>query len=299
MRVRHRAATCSTRPSRRRCPASARRSSDRSGCRRRIRAPVRTPQRIDAGVVEPGDVRMLERGEDVALAGEPFARPGAKRRGELQRHLAPRQRIGALGEPHRAHAAVAERKSSTYGRRDRRLSPGDALVSPESRTRHLRVHAAGSRRRRACPAAARSCRDAGRGAGKGGNQAARSAGGRSSTSSSSLFTSGQSRERGEAQASPAVAKRLRGMNRAFSQARRRCGVDLEDPRDLSSLSRRSSASRRSGPAGWRARELLETPRAPRSLLPRRKAYWRSRRCSMSPAAGRRRVDRRAGLARRR
>ena len=63
-----------------------------------------------ARVVQPGDVRMRERGEDVAFPRHAFdqlrPRPGAARK--LQRHLASDHPVGPLGEPHRAHAAFAQ-----------------------------------------------------------------------------------------------------------------------------------------------------------------------------------------------
>ena len=68
-----------------------------------------------ARVVQPRDVRVVERGEDVALPrhalGERRARPGAAR--QLQRHGAPDHPVRALGQPHRAHAAFAQLAQQT------------------------------------------------------------------------------------------------------------------------------------------------------------------------------------------
>ena len=70
----------------------------------------RTALRIEPGVVEPCDVRMLEPGEDVALAGHArgeVLRPGETR--QLEGDLALQRAVGTLREPHRAHAALADR----------------------------------------------------------------------------------------------------------------------------------------------------------------------------------------------
>ena len=64
---------------------------------------------VDAGVVEPGDVRVLEQRADVALARHALGQaraPGQAR--QLQRDLALQAAVGALGQPHRAHAAAAD-----------------------------------------------------------------------------------------------------------------------------------------------------------------------------------------------
>ena len=68
------------------------------------------PGRRDAGVVQPSDVRMLQRGEDRALAGEALHQTGTPPRAvrQLQRHAALLGPIDALGQPHRGHAAFAE-----------------------------------------------------------------------------------------------------------------------------------------------------------------------------------------------
>ena len=61
-------------------------------------------------VEQPRDVGVVERGEDLAFPREAL-RGGLREMlvHELQRHPAPEQSVGALGEPHRPHAAAAER----------------------------------------------------------------------------------------------------------------------------------------------------------------------------------------------
>ncbi len=71
----------------------------------------------DAGVIQPRDVRVLERREDLALArqalGQPRALPRAVR--QLQRDAALLQQVGALGQPHAGHAAAAELADEPVG----------------------------------------------------------------------------------------------------------------------------------------------------------------------------------------
>ena len=62
----------------------------------------------DTCVVQPRDVGMRERGQDVALAYEALdlhARPGQR---QLESYLALELAVAALGEPHAAHAADAD-----------------------------------------------------------------------------------------------------------------------------------------------------------------------------------------------
>ena len=70
---------------------------------------VRPPLGIQPGVVQTCDVRVFERGEDLALAREAL---GQARRpaqvGQFERHLALELTVGALGEPDVAHAAAAD-----------------------------------------------------------------------------------------------------------------------------------------------------------------------------------------------
>ena len=71
----------------------------------------RLPRRRDAGVVQTGDVRVVERGEDVALAGEALREAVALRaaRGaeqQLDRDLAAKRAVVALRQPHFGHAAL-------------------------------------------------------------------------------------------------------------------------------------------------------------------------------------------------
>lgn len=65
---------------------------------------------VHAGIQQLGKVGMLEPGEDVALAAEAQAQVGIGVAGaqQLQRDRAPVQAVGALGQPHLAHAALAQ-----------------------------------------------------------------------------------------------------------------------------------------------------------------------------------------------
>jgi hypothetical protein len=69
------------------------------------------------GVVEPGDVRMVQGGQDLALARQPLGQPGPApvAVGQLQRDLAALQHVGALGQPHGRHAAFAEQAQQPVG----------------------------------------------------------------------------------------------------------------------------------------------------------------------------------------
>lgn len=70
----------------------------------------------DAGVVQPRDARVLERGEDVALARHALREAGGPAGvRELERLLAVQAAVGALGQPHRGHAAVAELAQQPVG----------------------------------------------------------------------------------------------------------------------------------------------------------------------------------------
>ena len=64
----------------------------------------------DTGVVEFGDVRMIEFGKDVALAAEAFAPDIAVEinRWQLECNLPFNATIGLFGEPDFAHAAAAD-----------------------------------------------------------------------------------------------------------------------------------------------------------------------------------------------
>ena len=70
-----------------------------------------------AGVVEPGDVRVLEAGEDVALAGEAHRHVPAGRvqQRQLERHVAPERPVVPPREPHLAHPAAAEQLHEQVG----------------------------------------------------------------------------------------------------------------------------------------------------------------------------------------
>src|SRR6185369_4728591 len=71
---------------------------------------IRLPLRGDTGIVEPSDVRMRERGENLALASEALGETPVPR-GEmrqLQRDRSIENSVGALRQPDGAHAAAAE-----------------------------------------------------------------------------------------------------------------------------------------------------------------------------------------------
>jgi hypothetical protein len=71
----------------------------------------------DPGFVQARDVRVLQRGQDLALArqslGQAGAPPGAVR--QLERHLAALQQVGPLGQPDAAHAAAAQFPDQAVG----------------------------------------------------------------------------------------------------------------------------------------------------------------------------------------
>ena len=76
--------------------------------------------RRHARIVEPRDVRVFERGQDVALtshARDEVGPPGAIR--QLQGDLALQQAVGALGQPDGAHAACADGPEQPVGADDR------------------------------------------------------------------------------------------------------------------------------------------------------------------------------------
>ena len=81
---------------------------------------VRLARRRDAGVDQPGDVRMREPGEDVAFAAETLFAGPPDQRGvqELDRDLALEAPVAAAGEPHAAHAALAKRRFQRIGADD-------------------------------------------------------------------------------------------------------------------------------------------------------------------------------------
>ena len=76
----------------------------------------------DAGVDQPGDVRMGEPREDGALAPEALFAAAADQRGveQLDRDLAFEAAVAARRQPHAAHAAVADRATSACRRRSSR-----------------------------------------------------------------------------------------------------------------------------------------------------------------------------------
>ena len=104
----------------------------------------------DAGVVQARDVRVVERGQDLALARDARGQIAAERaERQLQRDAALHQPIGALGEPHRAHAADTELTHQPV-RADRITRRMRALQLPRPRWRRRRPASA------ACAAASRS-----------------------------------------------------------------------------------------------------------------------------------------------
>ena len=75
---------------------------------------IGTPAFVDAGVVEARDVRMLEAGEDFALARDALldaAIHQAEVR-QLERHLALDRAVDALGQPHGRCAAAARARAA-------------------------------------------------------------------------------------------------------------------------------------------------------------------------------------------
>ena len=92
----------------------------------------------EAGVVQPRDVRVLECGEDLALARQALAELGAPRHQarQLERHLAPLQHVGAFGQPHLAHAAFAE-PADQFVRSDPGAGP-QALLARAAAVQELR-----------------------------------------------------------------------------------------------------------------------------------------------------------------
>ncbi|MFO1425682.1 MAG: hypothetical protein U1F11_01640 [Steroidobacteraceae bacterium] len=91
----------------------------------------------DAGIVEARDVRVLQGGQAVALLAQPLRdarRPVVQR--QLERDLALQRAVGALGEPHRAHAAAPELVHEPVGA-ERLPGPGRIRVRAE----RLRQHA--------------------------------------------------------------------------------------------------------------------------------------------------------------
>ena len=91
--------------------AAVRGSTRRCGGLRRIRWRDRAGRRrVSAGVVQVRDVRMGERGEDLAFARHALREPGALPRAvrQLQRNRPIDEPVGALRQPDHAHAAAAQ-----------------------------------------------------------------------------------------------------------------------------------------------------------------------------------------------
>ena len=70
-----------------------------------------------ARVVQARDMRMRQRGQDVALARQPLGECARGQAGvrQLERHLALEQAISSLGQPHAAHAAAADLAQQPIG----------------------------------------------------------------------------------------------------------------------------------------------------------------------------------------
>ena len=99
----------------------------------------------EAGVVEPRDVRMIERGED-RRARAPCAlraRSAADDVRQLERDRPIDQAVDALGEPHRAHAAAAELAHQSIRRRRSGRSASVAAAGFELDARQRREKIAG------------------------------------------------------------------------------------------------------------------------------------------------------------
>ena len=86
-----------------------------------------------AGLVEPGDVRMLQRAQDVALALEALVQPPLLQAWshQFKRHLAAQRAVSPLGQPDHAHAALAQRPQQAVG--------ADGLACAKGRRRAHRI----------------------------------------------------------------------------------------------------------------------------------------------------------------
>ncbi len=91
-----------------------------------------------AGVVQPRDVRVLQRGQDLALArhalGQARASPRAVR--ELECDAAALQHVGAFGQPDRGHAAFANLAQQPV-RADQGLARGPVIAPVPGPRREL------------------------------------------------------------------------------------------------------------------------------------------------------------------
>ncbi len=100
----------------------------------------------DAGIDQPRDIRMVQPGEQAALALESLL--AARRAGAHQREIQQLDRgtpleaaVGALGEPDRAHAALTDRRNQSIGADDvagegHLLERRDAAVFEETLFEH-------------------------------------------------------------------------------------------------------------------------------------------------------------------
>ena len=102
---------------------------------------------IDAGIVEAGDARIFQRGQDAAFAREAFGhlRGHFLQAGNLQRHLSLERPIGASRQPHLGHAANAQGAQQFVG-----AEPLTRLARGQARGR-MRLPAACSADGRAVP----------------------------------------------------------------------------------------------------------------------------------------------------
>jgi hypothetical protein len=120
---------------------------------------VRPAVLVDPGVVQARDVRVLQAGEDVALARHAFGQATAPRQArELQRNLTLEAAVGPLGQPHRAHATKPQFADQAIGT-DRLVGGqlGQRAGGTVEHARHARqggeelvgLHPAGLRQQRA------------------------------------------------------------------------------------------------------------------------------------------------------
>ena len=141
----------------------------RNPLHRQVRLPA-----VDAGVVEPRDVRVLEPGEDVPLAGEALRHLAATRVQErkLQRDVPAERAVVPAGEPHLAHPPGAQQLhqhvraeplagSVDRGRGEHRGREGLGLGDPCLDRAGGPRRPAWARPARACPATQRARRPSG------------------------------------------------------------------------------------------------------------------------------------------
>lgn len=117
MRVRHRLRHLQQQPQ----PAGDRHRTGRApGVDRlaphKLQRQVRPPLVVGAGLVQAGDVRVLQRGQDVALACHALGqRVVPVHAGQLEGDLALVRAVSAFGQPDRTHAAAPQRRQQLPG----------------------------------------------------------------------------------------------------------------------------------------------------------------------------------------